>query len=158
MAAAADAFSQAEPSEPAGSPTDLGCSLLSDAPLARAASGLLAAAPRVTSFLQGRRIAFAVAVLNIMNAIMGAGILSLPYWMAQNGMVLFIVLQLSVMLVVDLSLQMLVGASRTQHIFTYDGLGLAAFGRTGKWAVCSSIIIQNVGAIISYLIILGDLG
>jgi hypothetical protein len=131
--------------------------MLTDSATAALAPGA-ARAPRLTSFLQGRRVAFAVAVLNIMNAIMGAGILALPYWMAQNGIVLYGMLQLLVMVCVDLSLQMLVGSSKAQHVFTYDGLGKAAFGRVGKCMVCITIVIQNLGAIISYLIVLGDLG
>jgi hypothetical protein len=136
---------------------DLNQAMLTNPALAVPVPGAVRA-PRLTSFLQGRRIAFAVAVLNIMNAIMGAGILALPYWMAQNGVVLYGVLQLVVMLGVDLSLQMLVGSSKAQHVFTYDGLGKAAFGRPGKYIVCLTIVIQNLGAIISYLIVLGDLG
>lgn len=136
---------------------DLNRPMLTDSASAAPVPGAVRA-PRLTSFLQGRRIAFAVAVLNIMNAIMGAGILALPYWMAQNGIVLYCVLQLVVMLCVDLSLQMLVGSSKAQHVFTYDGLGKAAFGHPGKLIVCITIVIQNLGAIISYLIVLGDLG
>ena len=45
--------------------------LLNDAP-----------ASRRTTFLQGRKAAFVYSVLNIMNAIMGSGILALPAGMS----------------------------------------------------------------------------
>ena len=141
-----------------GQPNEWPAADLNRAMLAEAALPLDAPPGRRTTFLQGRRIAFAVAVLNIMNAIMGAAILALPYWMAQNGVVLYLVLQLGVMIAVDLSLQMLVSSSREQRVFTYEGLGKAAFGRPGKVLVCIAIMVQNVGAIVSYLVVLADLG
>ena len=67
--------------------------------------------PRRTTLLQGRKVGFAVAVLNVMNAIMGSGILALPSLMAANGLVLYSAMQAGMMLVVDFSLYLLCTAA-----------------------------------------------
>ena len=74
--------------------------LLNDAP-----------ASRRTTFLQGRKAAFVFSVLNIMNAIMGSGILALPAVLANNGIALFAILMFAIMGIVDFSLQLLVAAA-----------------------------------------------
>ena len=63
------------------------------------------------------------AVLNVMNAIMGSGILALPSVMAENGVVLYICLQVAMMIVVDFSLHLLVQASFATDVFDYESLG-----------------------------------
>ena len=120
--------------------------LLNDAP-----------ASRRTTFLQGRKAAFVFSVLNIMNAIMGSGILALPAVLANNGIALFAILMFAIMGIVDFSLQLLVAAAAAVEQRSYEALGLAAFGYKGKLTVAISIMVQNTGANLSYLIVLGDL-
>ena len=112
---------------------------------------------RRTTLLQGKRIALVSAVLNVMNCIMGSGILALPSVMAENGIVVYIVLQLLMMIAVDFSLHLLVAASRAQAVISYEELGVKAFGFPGKVAVCLSIVVNNKAAILSYLIVAGDI-
>ena len=73
--------------------------------------------PRETSFIQGRKTSLTVAVLNVMNAIMGSGILALPSVMAENGIALYVGLQVGIMVIVDFSLHLLVRASLNRKVF-----------------------------------------
>ncbi|KAL1520286.1 hypothetical protein AB1Y20_023752 [Prymnesium parvum] len=116
-----------------------------------------ALAVRRTTFLQGRRVGLAAAVLNVMNAIMGSGVLALPSVMASNGVVLYAALQLGVMVAVDFSLHLLVRASVATRLFDYEALGREALGGAGRLAVIGSILVQNTGACLSYLVVIGDI-
>ena len=106
--------------------------------------------------LQGRKAAFVFSVLNIMNAIMGSGILALPAVLANNGIALFAILMFGIMGIADFA-QLLVAAAAAVEQRSYEALGLAAFGYKGKLTVAISIMVQNTGANLSYLIVLGDL-
>ena len=112
---------------------------------------------RQTSFIQGRKVSLVVATLNVMNAIMGSGILALPSVMAENGLVQYICLQLIIMLIVDFSLHLLVRSSLARNVYSYEKLGIEAFGQRGRVLVSLTIIVQNTGAILSYMIVVGDL-
>lgn len=112
---------------------------------------------RQTSFIQGRKISLVVATLNVMNAIMGSGILALPSVMAENGLVQYICLQVIIMLIVDFSLHLLVRSSLARNVYSYEKLGIEAFGERGRVLVSLTIIVQNTGAILSYMIVVGDL-
>ncbi len=46
---------------------------------------------------------------------------------------------------------------RSQFHKRYEAIGELCFGRKGKWAVAIGIILINLGAIIAYLVIVGDL-
>ena len=118
--------------------------------------GMIQSARRTTT-LQGRRISLIASIMNVMNAIMGSGILALPRVMASVGWAIFIAIQVAMMIIVDLSLNLLVQSCRMRGKFTYEDLGYEAFGKWGKRMVCITILVQNIGAILSYLIVLGDL-
>uniref|UniRef100_A0A3Q1IKF7 Amino acid transporter transmembrane domain-containing protein n=1 Tax=Anabas testudineus TaxID=64144 RepID=A0A3Q1IKF7_ANATE len=75
---------------------------------------------------------FGMSVFNLSNAIMGSGILGLSFAMANTGIILFTVLLSSLI---------------------YEKLGERAFGWPGKMAAFGSIIMQNIGAMSSYLFI-----
>ena len=112
---------------------------------------------RQTTVIQGRKVSLAASVLNVMNAIMGSGILALPSVMAACGMGVYIGLQLVTMVIVDFSLNLLITSCHTANVYSYEELGVVAFGTVGKVAVCISILLQNIGAVLSYLIVVGDL-
>uniref|UniRef100_A0A2K6GGQ5 Solute carrier family 38 member 6 n=1 Tax=Propithecus coquereli TaxID=379532 RepID=A0A2K6GGQ5_PROCO len=69
-------------------------------------------------------VSFGFSVFNLMNAIMGSGILGLAYVMANTA------------------------------VTSYEDLGLFAFGLPGKVVVAGTILIQNIGAMSSYLFII----
>uniref|UniRef100_A0A669D1K1 Solute carrier family 38 member 4 n=1 Tax=Oreochromis niloticus TaxID=8128 RepID=A0A669D1K1_ORENI len=83
---------------------------------------------------------FGMSVFNLSNAIMGSGILGLSFAMANTGIILFTPVSL-------VTLSVLAGS------LIYEKLGERAFGWPGKMAAFGSIIMQNIGAMSSYLFI-----
>ncbi|XP_037602657.1 probable sodium-coupled neutral amino acid transporter 6 [Sebastes umbrosus] len=97
---------------------------------------------------------FASSVFNLMNAIMGSGILGLAYAMAHTGIVGFCILLVVVSSLAAYSIHLLLKICDQTGINSYEDLGGKALQKTGKVLVGISIIIQNIGAMASYLFIL----
>ncbi|XP_061468387.1 solute carrier family 38 member 6 isoform X2 [Rhineura floridana] len=89
-----------------------------------------------------------------MNAIMGSGILGLAYAMAKTGIIGFSVLLLIVAVLASYSVFLLLSMCIHTAVTSYEDLGLFAFGSPGKVLVGSTIIIQNMGAMSTYLLII----
>ncbi|XP_013377387.1 PREDICTED: probable sodium-coupled neutral amino acid transporter 6 isoform X4 [Chinchilla lanigera] len=99
-------------------------------------------------------VSFGFSVFNLMNAIMGSGILGLAYVMANTGILGFSFLLLIVALVASYSVHLLLSMCIQTAVTSYEDLGLFAFGLPGKVVVAGTIIIQNIGAMSSYLLII----
>ncbi|XP_012873020.1 PREDICTED: probable sodium-coupled neutral amino acid transporter 6 isoform X2 [Dipodomys ordii] len=99
-------------------------------------------------------VSFGFSVFNLMNAIMGTGILGLAYVMANTGILGFSFLLLMVALLASYSVHLLLSMCIQTSVTCYEDLGLFAFGLPGKVVVASTIIIQNIGAMSSYLLII----
>ncbi|KAK1894681.1 putative sodium-coupled neutral amino acid transporter 6 [Dissostichus eleginoides] len=97
---------------------------------------------------------FASSVFNLMNAIMGSGILGLSYAMANTGIVGFSLLLVLVSSLAAYSIHLLLKLCGQTGINSYEGLGERALRKPGKILVGISIIIQNIGGMSSYLFIL----
>ncbi|KAM4690767.1 solute carrier family 38 member 6 [Rhinophrynus dorsalis] len=97
---------------------------------------------------------FGFSVFNLMNAIMGSGILGLSYAMASTGIIGFSILLLIVALLAAYSIHLLLRLCIQTAMTSYEDLGLCAFGSPGKVIVASAILIQNIGAMSSYLFII----
>ncbi|XP_054231420.1 solute carrier family 38 member 6 isoform X3 [Homo sapiens] len=99
-------------------------------------------------------VSFGLSVFNLMNAIMGSGILGLAYVMANTGVFGFSFLLLTVALLASYSVHLLLSMCIQTAVTSYEDLGLFAFGLPGKLVVAGTIIIQNIGAMSSYLLII----
>ncbi|XP_057399952.1 probable sodium-coupled neutral amino acid transporter 6 isoform X3 [Balaenoptera acutorostrata] len=99
-------------------------------------------------------VSFGFSVFNLMNAIMGSGILGLAYVMAHTGILGFSFLLLIVALLASYSVHLLLSLCIQTAVTSYEDLGLFAFGLPGKVVVAGTIIIQNIGAMSSYLLII----
>nr|XP_031534970.1 probable sodium-coupled neutral amino acid transporter 6 isoform X1 [Vicugna pacos] len=99
-------------------------------------------------------VSFGLSVFNLMNAIMGSGILGLAYVMAHTGILGFSFLLLIVALLASYSVHLLLSMCIQTAVTSYEDLGLFAFGLPGKVVVAGTIIIQNIGAMSSYLLII----
>uniref|UniRef100_A0A3Q2LC84 Solute carrier family 38 member 6 n=1 Tax=Equus caballus TaxID=9796 RepID=A0A3Q2LC84_HORSE len=99
-------------------------------------------------------VSFGLSVFNLMNAIMGSGILGLAYVMAHTGILGFSFLLLIVALLASYSVHLLLNMCIQTAVTSYEDLGLFAFGLPGKVVVAGTIVIQNVGAMSSYLLII----
>nr|XP_011725877.1 probable sodium-coupled neutral amino acid transporter 6 isoform X2 [Macaca nemestrina] len=99
-------------------------------------------------------VSFGLSVFNLMNAVMGSGILGLAFIMANTGILGFSFLLLTVALLASYSVHLLLSMCIQTAVTSYEDLGLFAFGLPGKVVVAGTIIIQNIGAMSSYLLII----
>ncbi|XP_010225985.1 PREDICTED: probable sodium-coupled neutral amino acid transporter 6 [Tinamus guttatus] len=102
---------------------------------------------------RGGGSSFGFSVFNLMNAIMGSGVLGLSYAMAHAGVVGFSILLLIVASLASYSVFLLLSMCIQTAVTSYEDIGLFAFGSPGKVLVATTIIIQNIGAMSSYLLI-----
>ncbi|XP_076578526.1 sodium-coupled neutral amino acid transporter 4 [Chaetodon auriga] len=96
---------------------------------------------------------FGMSVFNLSNAIMGSGILGLSFAMANTGIVLFTILLIAVAILSLYSVHLLLVTAKEGGSLIYEKLGERAFGWPGKMTAFGSIIMQNIGAMSSYLFI-----
>ncbi|WOL17185.1 hypothetical protein Cni_G25974 [Canna indica] len=99
---------------------------------------------------------FAGAVFNLSTTIVGAGIMSLPATMKVMGLVPGILLIIFFAFFTETSIDMLIRFSRAGNTVSYGGLMGDAFGKIGKMLIQLCIMVNNVGVLIVYMIIIGD--
>ncbi|XP_008282175.1 putative sodium-coupled neutral amino acid transporter 6 [Stegastes partitus] len=107
-----------------------------------------------TAQTRAKGASLASSVFNLMNAIMGSGILGLAYAMASTGIVGFCILLLLVSSLAAYSIHLLLKLCDQTGINSYEDLGGKALQKPGKVLVGIAILIQNIGAMSSYLFIL----
>jgi solute carrier family 38 (sodium-coupled neutral amino acid transporter), member 11 len=93
---------------------------------------------------------------NLMNAIVGAGIVGIPYAIQQAGFCSGIVLILLVAALTDTSLRWLINTAKHVHVGSYETLAEAAFGINGFRFVAANMGVMAYGAMLSYLTILRE--
>jgi hypothetical protein len=93
---------------------------------------------------------------NIINAIVGAGIVGLPYAIRQTGFISGITLIIFCGLMTDKSLRLLVETAKHAHVPSYETVAEAAFGRFGFLFVAINMFVMSYGAMLSYLMIVKD--
>ncbi|PWA96211.1 transmembrane amino acid transporter family protein [Artemisia annua] len=96
------------------------------------------------------------AVFNVSTSIIGAGIMSIPATLKVLGVVPAFFLIVFVGVVVDVSVEFMLRFTYAGESKTYAGLMYESFGRLGSVAVQISVMITNLGCLIIYLIIIGD--
>eukprot|EP01060_Flectonema_neradi_P004234 TRINITY_DN12764_c0_g1_i1.p1 TRINITY_DN12764_c0_g1~~TRINITY_DN12764_c0_g1_i1.p1 ORF type:complete len:708 (+),score=92.77 TRINITY_DN12764_c0_g1_i1:69-2192(+) len=96
------------------------------------------------------------AVANFINSIVGAGIIGLPYAMQEGGFGLSLLQLLLVGGLTSYSVQLIVDLGNEMHVLEYEALCSSLLGVTGFYVVSGSMIAFAYGAMVSYLIIIGD--
>lgn len=99
---------------------------------------------------------FGGAVFNLSTTIVGAGIMSLPATMKVLGLVPGILMIVFMAFLTESSIEMLIRFSRSGNTISYGGVMGDAFGKIGKTLLQVCVIINNVGVMVVYLIIIGD--
>ncbi|BFG22933.1 hypothetical protein CerSpe_092080 [Prunus speciosa] len=99
---------------------------------------------------------FSGAVFNISTTMIGAGIMSIPATIKVLGIVPGFVLILLVALVGEVTLEFLLRYTNSGESSTYAGMVGESFGPWGSIAVQICAIITNLGSLIIYFIIIGD--
>ncbi|XP_018809360.1 amino acid transporter AVT6A-like [Juglans regia] len=99
---------------------------------------------------------FAGAVFNLSTSIIGAGIMALPTTMKVLGLGLGLGMIVFVAVLTEASLAMLLRFSRVGKSESYGEVMGDAFGVVGRRLLQICILLNNVGTLIVYMIIIGD--
>ncbi|KAJ9560313.1 hypothetical protein OSB04_005473 [Centaurea solstitialis] len=99
---------------------------------------------------------FSGAVFNLSTTIVGAGIMALPATLKQLGMIPGLIVIVLVGILTESSIDMILRFSRASKSNSYSGLVGDAFGGAGRTMLQVGIIVNNVGLLVVYMIIIGD--
>lgn len=97
---------------------------------------------------------FCLSVFNLMNAILGSGILGLADTMNNLGVILFYVLLLITALLAGYTINLLLITSKHSGEKSFEGLAVRAYGRPGKVLTSIMIVFHCLGAMVSYVFII----
>ena len=93
---------------------------------------------------------------NLINAIVGAGIVGIPYAMRESGLVAGIFMVILCAFLTDKSLRLLIETAKHIDVPSYEVLAEASFGKAGFYFISINMFIMAYGAMISYLMIIKD--
>jgi solute carrier family 38 (sodium-coupled neutral amino acid transporter), member 11 len=93
---------------------------------------------------------------NLVNAIIGCGIVGIPYAMAQCGIAAGVPLVLFVAVLTEKSLRLLIETAAYVQAGSYETLAESCFGRLGFRFVAMNMFITSYGAMVAYLMIVKD--
>ncbi|KAL6977528.1 hypothetical protein U1Q18_026327 [Sarracenia purpurea var. burkii] len=96
------------------------------------------------------------AVFNVSTSMIGAGIMSIPATFKVLGIIPGFTLILIVAFLVDVTVEFLLRYTNSGESVTYGGLMAESFGKAGSVALQVCVMVTNLGALIIYLIIIGD--
>ena len=98
---------------------------------------------------------FSGAVFNLATTIIGAGIMALPATMKILGLVLGITMIVVMAFLSDASIEFLLRFSKVKKSRSYGGLMGDSFGKPGKVLLQVAVLVNNIGVLIVYMIIIG---
>ncbi|KAL6533042.1 hypothetical protein OROMI_027154 [Orobanche minor] len=125
------------------------------APASKATGVEASLLPRHTEAAE-KRPSLPGAVFNVSTSIIGAGIMSIPATLKVLGVVPALIMIVLIGIVVDISVEFMLRFTYTGESRTYAGLVRESFGRLGSVAVQICVMMTNLGCLIMYLIIIGD--
>lgn len=96
------------------------------------------------------------AVMNLSTTIIGAGIMALPATMKVLGLGLGIVVIVLVAVLSEATVRILLRYSKAGGTDSYGSLMGDAFGEVGKKVLQACVVINNIGVLVIYMIIIGD--
>ncbi|PON83244.1 Amino acid transporter, transmembrane domain containing protein [Trema orientale] len=99
---------------------------------------------------------FSGAVFNISTTMIGAGIMSIPATIKVLGIIPGLIVILIVAFSVDVTAEFMLRYTNSGRSETYAGLLAESFGPSGSVAVQLCVIVTNLGCVIIYFIIIGD--
>ncbi|XWS74746.1 hypothetical protein CRYUN_Cryun01aG0024200 [Craigia yunnanensis] len=102
------------------------------------------------------RASISGAVFNICTTMVGAGIMSIPATINVLGIIPGFVVIFMIAFLVDVTVEFLLRYTQSGKATTYAGLVGESFGSLGSIAVQICVMITNLGCLIIYLVIIGD--
>lgn len=100
---------------------------------------------------------FSGAVFNLSTTIIGAGIMGLPACVKKLGLVPGLLAIFLAALLTEKSIEFMIRFSRAGNLSSYGSLMEDAFGRYGKALVEFCVVINNIGVLTVYMIIIGEI-
>lgn len=97
---------------------------------------------------------FILSICNVINAIVGSGILGLAYAMRRLGIVPFLAMILLVAGLAYYGVCLLLDLCCLTGVKSYERIAKRAYGRPGKFVCIVSIVLSTVGMMCSYLFVL----
>ncbi|KAJ1965439.1 hypothetical protein GGI12_000776 [Dipsacomyces acuminosporus] len=97
------------------------------------------------------------AGFNVVNTIIGSGILALPYALKEAGFYFGVFTLVFIAFLCNFSLNTLIYSGRRVGLYKYESVSEAALGRKGHYLLSFALTINSIGSCISYLIIVGDI-
>ncbi|MED6149139.1 Amino acid transporter avt6a [Stylosanthes scabra] len=104
----------------------------------------------------GGGASFVGSVFNLSTTIIGAGIMALPAAIKVLGLLLGISSIIFLAFLTDTSLDILLRFSRVAKAESYSHVMGSAFGKFGRMVLQISVLINNFGILVVYMIIIGD--
>ncbi|XP_060199284.1 amino acid transporter AVT6A-like [Lycium barbarum] len=99
---------------------------------------------------------FSGAVFNLSSTIVGAGIMALPATLKQLGAIPGVIVIVLAAVLTEKSIEMLLRFTKASKAVSYSGLAGDAFGGFGRTLLQACIVINNLGTLVVYMIIIGD--
>ncbi|XP_047336486.1 amino acid transporter AVT6B-like [Impatiens glandulifera] len=99
---------------------------------------------------------FSGAVFNLSTTIVGAGIMSLPAALKALGVIPGMAIIIIMAFLTEASIELLLRFSKAGRAASYGSLMGAAFGKYGKILLQVCVLVNNIGVLIVYMIIIGD--
>lgn len=96
------------------------------------------------------------ACFNMVNFILGAGVLGYPFCYKACGLVLTTLLVLICLIAAQLSMRLLLMSSQLLGKRTYEELARMSFGKAGQRVMGTCVFMLNLGALVAYVNILAD--
>ncbi len=96
------------------------------------------------------------ACFNMVNFILGAGVLGYPFCYKACGLVLTTLLILVCLIAAQLSMRLLLTSSQLSGKRTYEELARLTFGKPGQRVMGTCVFMLNLGALVAYVNILAD--
>ncbi|KAA8530490.1 hypothetical protein F0562_005199 [Nyssa sinensis] len=99
---------------------------------------------------------FTGAVFNLSTTVVGAGIMALPATMKVLGLGLGIAMIIFMAFLTEASIELLLRFSRAGRMLSYGGVMGDAFGKFGRILLQVCVLVNNIGVLVVYMIIIGD--
>lgn len=93
---------------------------------------------------------------NLVNAIVGCGIVGIPYALRQCGFAAGVFLVVGVALCTERSLRLLIFTAKHIHVPSYETLAEACFGTFGFRFVAINMLLCSYGAMVTYLMVVKE--
>ncbi|KAF5740086.1 Amino acid transporter [Tripterygium wilfordii] len=99
---------------------------------------------------------FSGAVFNLSTSVVGAGIMALPATVKELGLIPGLIMIFVCGMLTESSIDMILRFSRASKTASYSGVVADAFGGTGSTLLQACIVVNNLGMLVVYMIIIGD--